>query len=170
MFTTVQTTEFNKVYLISSRHLEDREHDLYFCAFIYRILLKFSFKHQQFIWIPFPPLSITFNPCTQSGLQANILEHTSRSKLTTPTAREMPAKFDLKHSMLCVTWSRFDLKMAWPFLLPSLLVNTSISPQVPFSVSTGDSLSFNLFKNSWKSCEASKFPLYERKSSNITFN
>ena len=75
------------------------------------------------------------------------LKHcTLSSKPTTPMAREMPTKLDLKYSMLCVTSSRLELKMAWPLVTPSLLVNSS-TPLLPPSVSSADSLLFNLFKN-----------------------
>ena len=71
----------------------------------------------------------------------------------------MPSKFDLNNSMLCVTSSRFGGKTALPLLCPSVVVNSSSSLHVVSGLA--NSCSFNLFRNTWKSCDSSKFPYIE---------
>ena len=71
----------------------------------------------------------------------------------------MPSKFDLNNSMLCVTSSRFGGKTALPLLCPSVVVNSSSSVHVLSGLA--NSRSFNLFRNTWKSCYSSKFPFIE---------
>ena len=68
----------------------------------------------------------------------------------------MPSKFDLNNSMLCVTSSRFGGKIALPLLCPLVVVNSSSSEHVVSGLA--NSRSFNLFRNTWKSCDSSKFP------------
>ena len=85
-------------------------------------------------------------------------DSTLPSSPTAPMVREMPLKLALRHCMLCVTSCSCSQKITWPLFVPSLLKNSSISLAPPSISPTFESLSFSLFKNTWKSWEASKFP------------
>ena len=61
--------------------------------------------------------------------------------------------------MLCITSSRFEGKTALPLLCTLVVVNSSSSVHVVSGLA--NSHSFNLFRNTWKSCDSSKFPYIE---------